>query len=182
MVEPRLEERVQNITGIADAIIVIKKCGEIIRTQKQKIINIVATQGQLLKEFKACEIFFETLNQSKSTIYFNINLPKFLKKYPALKKSTQSSNYFKNNFELFKMVCKTNVKLFTRRKDDFVYNYCFLTFLSQQEFLLCLIVVRISYPLCEFLTCCENSLSFVIIFSLKPIPCSLRRMPRLRCP
>ena len=78
MEEPRLEERVQNMTGIADVIIVIKKCGEIIRKQKKKIINIAGTQGQLLKEFKACENFFETLNQSKSTIYFNINLPKFL--------------------------------------------------------------------------------------------------------
>ena len=94
--KPELEERVQNITDIAEAIIVIKKYEEIIRTQEKKIINIAGMQGQLLKEFKDNEIFFETLNQSKSTIYFSINLPKFLKKYPVLKKSTLSSNYFKN--------------------------------------------------------------------------------------
>ena len=38
---PEFEERVQNITDIAEAVIVIKKYEEIIRTQKKKIISIV---------------------------------------------------------------------------------------------------------------------------------------------
>ena len=102
--EPRLEERFQIITDITEAIILVKGYEEIIRTQKKKNVNFVGMQGQLLKKFKNNEKIFKTLNQSKSRIYFNINLHKFLKK---------SSNCLKNNFKLIKIICKTNVNLFT---------------------------------------------------------------------
>ena len=98
---------------MAEDIIVIKRYEETTRTQKKKIINFVGMQGQLLKKFKDDENLFETLNQSKSIIYFQINWYKFLKKYPSLKTSTLSSNHFENNFKLIKMVCKTNVNLCT---------------------------------------------------------------------
>ena len=43
--EPRLEERFYITTAITEAIILVKRYDEIIRTQKKKYINFVGMQG-----------------------------------------------------------------------------------------------------------------------------------------
>ena len=55
-----------------------------------------AKQGQIFK---------------KSTIYFKINLYKFVTKYLILKKSMLSFHCFKNNFKLIKTAFKENVNV-----------------------------------------------------------------------
>ena len=85
MEEPGLKERANGITDPAYAIRMIKHYQETIKSQNKKVINIAERQGQLLKNFKDNEIFFETMGQSKWTIYFKISLYEFSKKYQLLK-------------------------------------------------------------------------------------------------
>ena len=66
----------------------------------------------MLKKFKDTEGFVENVRLSRSTIYFKIGPYKFLKKYPALKNSSLSSHYFRNNFKMNKIVWKSHEELF----------------------------------------------------------------------
>ena len=66
----------------------------------------------MLKKIKDTEGFVKYSQHSRSTIYFKIELYKFLKKYPTFKNSSQSSHYFRNNFKMIKTVRKSNKKLF----------------------------------------------------------------------
>ena len=79
--------------------VIIRRYEDIIKTQNKKAIGYIAKQGEILKNFKDTQNFFDNVGQSKSTIYFKISLYKFLKKYPLLKRSTLQSIYFKNNFK-----------------------------------------------------------------------------------
>lgn len=83
---------------------IIQKYEDVIKTQNKRALNYAGKQGQLLKKFKDTERFFEAISQSKPATYLKMGLFKFLKKYPALKKSALSSNYFKNNFKVIKNV------------------------------------------------------------------------------
>ena len=83
--EPGFKEKVQNKIDITEAIIMMKRCREIMQIQKKKIINILGMQDHLLKKFKDNVNLFKTLNQSKSAFYSKINFHNFLKKYSVLK-------------------------------------------------------------------------------------------------
>ena len=111
MEEPRFN--IANLINPREAITVIYSYEEIIKTQNKETIAYVAKQGQILKKFKDTEEFVENMEQSPSTVYFNIELYKFIKKFPALKNSTLSSNYFKNNFKRINTVCKNHAELFS---------------------------------------------------------------------
>ena len=67
----------------------------------------------MLKKFKDKEGFIENLGLSRSTVYFKIGLYTCLKKFPALKNSSLSSHYYRNNFKSIKTVCKSNEELFS---------------------------------------------------------------------
>ena len=67
----------------------------------------------MLKWFKDKEGIVENVGLSRSTVYFKIGLYKFLKMLQALKNSSLSSHYFRNNFKLIKTVCKSNGELFS---------------------------------------------------------------------
>ena len=54
--------------------------------------------GDILKE----------LNESRSTVYFKLNLLKLLEKYPKLKKSLLTLNFFRSYFKIIKETCKEN--------------------------------------------------------------------------
>ena len=89
----------------------------VIKDSKQETIGYVPKQGQIFKKFKDTEATVENVGKNRSTVHFNTGLYKFLQKYTALKSSTQSSHYFKNNFKVIKTVFKNNMQLFsyTRR-------------------------------------------------------------------
>ena len=106
----------------------IKHYDEIIKTGNKNTIRCESIQGQMLKKFKDNKGFVENTGISRSTIYFKTGLYKFLKKYPALKNSSLSSHYFRNNFKIIKTVCKSNEELFTKKKNHtngFINHYCF---------------------------------------------------------
>ena len=62
------------------------------KTGNKKTIRYEAIQGQILKKFKDKEGFIENERLSRSTVYFKFGLYKSLKKFPALKNSSLSSN------------------------------------------------------------------------------------------
>ena len=106
--EQGLNETANDVNNSQEVIRITNRYEDIIKTQNEKAIGYVGKQGELLKEFKDTENFFDHVGQSRSTIYFKIWLYKFLKKYLLLIKSTLQSNYFKNNFKAIEIVCKEN--------------------------------------------------------------------------
>ena len=65
--------------------------------------------------------------------FFQIDLYKFFKKDLALKNSSLSSHYFRNNFGIIiKTVCKSNEDLFTQNKNrtNLFVNHCCFNLLS----------------------------------------------------
>ena len=107
------------------------------------MIAFVAKQGQMLKKFRNTEYFIKNIGLSRLSIYFKIWLYKVLKKFPALKKSTLSSHYGRNNLKLIKNVCKSNANLFSYTKNCITVK----------------VILRITIVLVFFPTkifCCEN--------------------------
>ena len=78
-----LDEMGNQMTRHDDPASIIKQYEEIILTQEKKIVGLLIKQGYILKKFNDKEHFFETVGLSKSTIYFKINIYKFVKKYPV---------------------------------------------------------------------------------------------------
>ena len=76
-----------------------------IKTQKKKIIALLFKQGSILEKFKETPNLFETVHLSMFPIFFEINLYKFVKKYPRLKHS-KLSEYLKNNFIKIQPLCE----------------------------------------------------------------------------
>ena len=70
----------------------------------------------MLKNVKDSEEFVKNTGISRLTTYFKIGLYKFFKIYTALKNSILSSHYFRSNFKIIKIVCKSNEGLFTHRR------------------------------------------------------------------
>ena len=86
--EQGLNETANNVNNSQEAITVVHRYEEIIKTQNKKTIGYTGKQGELLKKFKDIENFFDNFGQSRPTMYFKISLYKFLNKYPLLKTST----------------------------------------------------------------------------------------------
>ena len=106
------EFNIQNIINQREDIDIMKHYEEIIKTGNKKTIRYETKQGQMLKTFKEKERLIENIELSKSTVHFKIGLCKRLRKFPALKNSSLSSHYFRNNFKLIKIVCNSNEELF----------------------------------------------------------------------
>ena len=100
--EQGLNKTGNNVNNSQEAIIIIRRYEDIIKTQNKKAIGYIGKQGQLLKKFKDTEHFFDNVYQSRSTIYVKVLLYKLLKKHLLIKKSTLQSSYFK----AIKVVCK----------------------------------------------------------------------------
>ena len=108
--EPGLDVRADAIIDPLEAVRIIQRCEEI-KIQNKRVIGYV--RKELLKEFREAEQVFESVGHRKSAVYFKIELYKVLKRYPTIKKSSLSSNYFRKNFNIIKAVCKNNLNLFS---------------------------------------------------------------------
>lgn len=140
----------------SETVRILHRYKEIIKTHNKRVIGYVGKQEQLLKKFRETEYFFEAICQSKSTIYFKISLYEFLKKYPALKKCTLSSNYFEKNFKIM-TVSKQNVILLEQTKRPIMIlcvTFVFDFSVPARIFILFYIVTRIL--LWNVFACCEN--------------------------
>ena len=104
--EQRFNETANFVNNSQKAILITNRSKGIIKTHNKKGIGYIGKLGQLLKKFKDTEHFFDNVDQSRSTIYFEISLYKFLNKYSLLKNSTLQSNCFKNFLKLAKFYVK----------------------------------------------------------------------------
>ena len=104
--EQRFNETANFVNNSQKAILITNRSKGIIKTHNKKGIGYICKLGQLLKKFKDTEHFFDNVDQSRSTIYFEISLYKFLNKYSLLKNSTLQSNCFKNFLKLAKFYVK----------------------------------------------------------------------------
>ena len=100
-------------------------------------------QNDAEKNYKDSEGFVENIGISRSTIYFKIGLYKLFLKKQDLKNSI-FSHYFRNSFEMIKIVCKSNEELFTLNKNRTMVVLLFLVcfpcfvvrlFITPQDFL-----------------------------------------------
>ena len=107
-----LNEEVKNVKSLNERISLVQKYKNLLKGANKKIINIVGKQGELLKRFKEEDEFFNSVGLSKSNIYFKMRLFKFLCKFPVLKNSTLTPNYFRSNMKLIKKVFKANADIF----------------------------------------------------------------------
>ena len=137
--DPGLDETDNETNNPLEALTIIHRYKEIIKTH-----------------FRDTEHFFENVGERKSTIYLKMGSQKFLKKYHALKKSTFSSIYSKNNFKVIKAVCKSIANL----------NFCFIIrfFYSASSFCFHYVscfIARIFSVLWDFFSCWESFLLIV---------------------
>ena len=68
-----LDKMVNQIKNLEEAAGIIKRYERMLKAKNVKIINIVAKQVKLLKQFKESEENLETVGLTRSTIYFKIN-------------------------------------------------------------------------------------------------------------
>lgn len=72
----QLEELVGLTKKPEEAVRVVRRYEEILKTKSFKIVNIVGKLGQVLKQFTGLKEIFKLVGLSCSTIYFKINLHK----------------------------------------------------------------------------------------------------------
>ena len=106
-----LDEQTEKIVKLEDAVEIIKKYEEILRTKRKGIIAVAFHQGKVFKCFKEKEKFMQMVGKlkiHKSTIVFKINLFKLIEKHPKLMKSSVTLTFLKNYFKGIKRICKEN--------------------------------------------------------------------------
>ena len=85
---------------------VIHEFEEIIKNKKSDIVWLAYYQGKIFQKFRSKERFVNDVvtkfKVSKSTIVFKIALTKLIDKYPKIKNSSLSLQYFKTHLTLIK--------------------------------------------------------------------------------
>ena len=80
-----------------------------VRSENKVILNVAYRQGLLFKNFKDSNKLGQMLQQSKVsklTPYFKVKQVKLLDKYPKIKSSSLSLNFFKDYAKTIKEFCK----------------------------------------------------------------------------
>ena len=98
-----------------EAVKIIKRYEDTIKTKNKGIINVACHQGQIFKRFKEKEKFVKLVSElgiHKITIIFKINVFKLGKKYPKLLMSSIELGFFKNYHKDIKAICEENEKDF----------------------------------------------------------------------
>ena len=101
-----LNGEVKNAKSLSEGISLVQKYENLFKGANKKIINIVGKQGELLKRFKEEDESFDCVGLSWTNIYFKMWLFKSVCKFPVLKNSTPTPNYFKSNLKQIKKCAK----------------------------------------------------------------------------
>ena len=72
-----VNETVKSVNNSQEAIVLIRRNEDIIKTQNKKAIRYIAKKGELLKNFEDTQNFFDNVGQRKSTIYFKFRFISF---------------------------------------------------------------------------------------------------------
>ena len=74
-----------------------------------------SNKAKYLERFKAKDKFINMVNHfgiSKFKMVFKVSIVKFLNSHPKMKKSSLSLHFLKNNFKIFKEICRENATEF----------------------------------------------------------------------
>ena len=107
------EEEVQDPE---EAIKVIQKYENIIRTKKKGIIRIAFHQSKVFKKFKDKEKFITLvgwLGIHKNTIIFKIKVYKLCERHPKLLELSAGLGFLKNNYKDIREICNENAQEFS---------------------------------------------------------------------
>ena len=95
---------------------VIHEFEEIIKNKKSDIVWLAYYQGKIFQKFTSKERFVNDVvtkfKLSKSMIVFKIPLTKLIDKYPKIKNSSLSLQYFKKHLTLIKELYKESASEF----------------------------------------------------------------------
>ena len=104
------------MTSKEDPANVIHEFEEIIKNKKSDIVWLAYYQGKIFQKFRSKERFVNDVvtkfKVSKSTIVFKITLSKLIDKYPKIKNSSLSLQYFKKHLTLIKELYKESASEF----------------------------------------------------------------------
>ena len=109
VVTEAVEDLSRNVDSLDDAVKLVGKIKQIIKSKKYSILILAYYQGLIFKKFKENIKFtgaVSNLKIGKATINFKIGIIKFLDNYPQMRKSSVSLHFLKNNFRVIKEVCR----------------------------------------------------------------------------
>ena len=110
-----LEQLVKTTDNPNDAIELEKKLDKLTKCSKNNILVWAYQQGKVFQKFKSNNKFVSAIMEfgiNKTTINFKIGIVKFTENYLKMKKSCISLFYLKNDFQVFKNVCKEHANEF----------------------------------------------------------------------
>ena len=106
-----LDEQTDKVEKLKNAVDIIKKYEEILRTKRKGIIAVAFHQGKVFKRFKEKKKFIKMVGKlkiHKSTIIFKINLFKLIERHPKPMKLSVTLTFLKNYLKYIKQICKEN--------------------------------------------------------------------------
>ena len=112
-----LENFSKNIDRPDDAVKLVRKIENILKSKKNNILILAYHQGLIFKKYKKNIKFtgaVSNLKIGKATINFKITITKFLDEYPKMRKSLVSLHFLKNNFRIIKEVCREHSSVFQK--------------------------------------------------------------------
>ena len=104
-----LEDLSKNVDCSDDAVKLVRKIENILKSKKNNILILTYHQGLIFKKIKKYIKFTRAVSNlkiSKPTINFKIGIIQFLHDYPKTRKSSISLHFLKNNFRVIKEVCR----------------------------------------------------------------------------
>ena len=110
-----LNKDAEEVQDPEEAVKIIKRYEDIIKTKRKGIINVAYHQGQVFKRFKEKEKFAKLVSElgiHKTTIICRINAFKLCKKYPKLLTSSIGLGFLKDYHKDVKAICEENKKDF----------------------------------------------------------------------
>ena len=111
IVREDLNKRVNIVANYEEAMNIIKKYEDVIKTNKKNIIFFAYQQSRVFRNFKENRKFkslVEQFKKAKGTVTFQINIAKLVDKYPTMMTSSVALNILKSYYKDIKNICKEN--------------------------------------------------------------------------
>ena len=111
-----LNKQAEEIQDPEEAVKVIQKYKNIIRTKKKGVIRIAFHQGKVFKKFKDKEKFITLVSRlgiHKTTIIFKRSVHKLCERHPTLLKSFIGLGFLQNNYKDIRGIRSENAQEFS---------------------------------------------------------------------
>ena len=146
-----MEDLSRNEDSADDAVKLVGRIERIIKSKKSKIFILAYHQGLAFKKFKEninSTSPISNLKISKATINFKIGIIQFLHDYPKMRKSSISLPFLKNDFRLFKKVCKEHASEFKCYFFEILITMVWCLYYNKGVILVIVASIAVSYSNC----------------------------------